>query len=372
MEDPVDRTDVLWSKKKDKHTEMLITLDKTLSAIGYRESKDQYDFLMKEGAQLGFEGAFFVHIKTYSRWRVRILAGKDITRNSSNAHAWELISKVLSKLDGSPAEPVQQVVATIRESRISAGSDSDVVWVDDKSFNSAGDLFSGLEHLRRKWGLLLEPENVYIPRRLKDMVDEFCVKCIENAEFANSWACEGSKDVPNIQFTASEIQGEEMYSGHRLVECKNSRKFIGNNISADEAAWHNRYTSVQEDTEKNLILDMVKADVPGEIIPKKDDTKESLLARLAESTFLDLSFNIFSDTPLTSQPGSMQAARRTTGMVTKMPHIHHSELESGTEEGIGRNVIELRTYTNAESPNNLWMCRPMKKKVHVVPKDLKK
>lgn len=58
----------------------------------------------------------------------------------------------------------------------------------------------------------------------------------------------------------------------------------------------------------------------------------------------------------------MQAARRTTGMVTKMPHIHHSELESGTEEGIGRNVIELQTYTNAESPNNLWMCRPMKKK----------
>ena len=210
--------------------------------------------------------------------------------------------------------------------------------------------------------MLLKPEEVFLPQRLKDVIDTFCVKCVDDAEFGNSWACESGNGLPVIRFTKRELQGEKEYPGHPIVQCMDQRKFIGKNIPNDEAGWHHRYSAVVRGLEKCMIINMVCAEFPVEIIPKKTDTKDSLLQRLAECQYLDLAFNHYSDLPLTSNTGSKQAVRRTTGVVTQMPHVFFSELESGTEEGIGRNVVSLKTYTHAEIPPNLWTCRPMKKK----------
>eukprot|EP00956_Cyclotella_meneghiniana_P015465 scaffold23749_cov72-Cyclotella_meneghiniana.AAC.2 len=195
------------------------------------------------------------------------------------------------------------------------------------------------------------------------MVEKYCVRCLENKDFGNEWAqCDG-EHMPKIILTEKESAGVSKYEGHPLVEVKDGRKLLGASMK-DEPGWHNRYSVAVCSLDKDPIFVEVFKDIPEELFPNKNETKESMISKLSQCTFLDVLWNHFPHPgcPLTSWQESKQPARRTMSQVVKMPYTYNSDKPPGEEEGNGEDVVRMFVYPNNECPTNLWPNRPMKNK----------
>ena len=373
-QDPISGEHIIFQKKKDFCSDKLSRLDTLLSSMGYIDDNAQYGYLIDEAIEKGLMDQFTISLKTFGRWKDKLRSNKPVSKNKGTRSSWNFLSTLIKELESGATSKVEQLtevgadvdtdvgtdVAQDSETLVDSAIIQTVVEEGVRPEENTGDMYLGLNHWRKEWGILEKPEESFVPKRIKKMIDTFCQKCIEDVEFGSEWG----EGMPVIKLSDVEAAGCS-YSGHPIIEYTDCRKFIGNNIPTKEASWHHRYSGSVVDCEKNLIYDEVLRDIPPEIIPSKTETKESMMAKLAECKHLDVLWNHFpnkTDCPLTSWSSSRQPARRTESLVVKMPYVYKSKLHPGEEEGDGESVIKLFVYPINECPTKLWPNKPMKNK----------
>lgn len=365
-----DRDDIIFRKKKFELSYILSRLDTALSALGYQDDKVQYAYLKTEAEEKGLDNQFTISVKTFGRWKDTLRANQSLPKHSGTKSSWRFMKSALNDLEEEDSSVDRKVTDSKKESAeenidipIDTSLVESVIQEGVRTEEDTGDMFSELEKWRKEWSLLINPEELYLPRRIKVMIDTFCQKCITDKEFGSEWACVDSEHMPVIRLSEKELAGSAVYQGHPMVECVDSRKYLGVNVGSDEPGWINRYSASVVDMEQNSIVCEVMKDIPPELFPSKNETKESMSDKLSNCMYLDLLWTQFPskpDSPLTSWPSSKQPARRTESQVVKMPYVYNSDLRPGEEEGHGENVITLMVYTNNECPANLWPNKPMK------------
>eukprot|EP00956_Cyclotella_meneghiniana_P021463 scaffold39177_cov38-Cyclotella_meneghiniana.AAC.3 len=284
------------------------------------------------------------HSGTTSAWKfLKILVLSDLVVDEDEGSDKKLLSSGIQKTK--EQDEVKERSCT-QEPVVEGSTLESVVQEGSRPEEITDEMVTSLQFWRDKWGILDNPEEFFIPKRVKKMIEKFCVRCLENnKEFGNEWAQFDGEHMPKIILTEKESAGVSKYEGHPLIETKDGRKLLGASMK-DEPSWHNRYSGAIVSLDKDPIFVEVFKDIPEELFPSKNKTKESMITKLSQYTLLDVLWNHFPHPgcPLTSWQESKQPARQTMSQVVKMPYTYNSDKPPGEEEGNGEDVIRLFVY----------------------------
>ena len=215
-----------------------------------------------------------------------------------------------------------------------------------------------MKECRNKPGyqLLSTKNQLSIPKRLNDKIralqQTYLNEENNNSQLKRCWVT--VEDINNFYIMDSEIEGQdtsnefgELIEGRFSGCLKCHQCYVG--------LWSCNIILKNEDD--LCVLDKLVKDIDSSILPTSNDTKESLIKRIACSKYLD-DIVIYNPTysVLNENIQSHQPKRRSEGVV--MGSIYHYYGFDG--EGQGKLVIKLPNYTSyGRHPDN-WHGRPMK------------
>lgn len=219
---------------------MLSRLDTILSSMGYIDDNAQYEYLVDEANDKGLSDQFTVAPKTFARWKDKLSSHQPVSKNKGMRSSWNFLSTLLGELESGATSKMEELTEVVKDIGTDDAQDSEalvdsaiiqtVVQEGVRPEENTGDMYLELNRWRKEWGIIAKPEESFVPKRIKKMIDTFCLKCVEDVEFGNEWARCSGEGMPVIQISDAEASGCT-YSGHPIIEYTDSRKFIGYNTS---------------------------------------------------------------------------------------------------------------------------------------------
>lgn len=213
--------------------------------------------------------------------------------------------------------------------------------------------------IRDNWKLLRNPEKIQIPTRVRSWIIDYVNETKQNKTNRNDWVYE-----ENIKHHTTlnhyELEGEECSLRNEMYEVIEDRLYPKQFDPNDKSRIFNRYSVLLKTKMFSYAFEMYERDIPEDIIPKKDDSKQTLCFRLGNNPYLDEQYKKGSDVSYNFDVTSRQCVRRTFSNVTRgMQKIEDQDMRC--EEEKNRETVELFVYPCYESPVPRYMCRPTRR-----------
>ena len=231
---------------------------------------------------------------------------------------------------------------------------------------------------RIEWDIFPAPENLVMPRFMQNNINSHIDQSITDGLDIDATI----RDVERFRMSEEDIQSPQLKN---TIEDCNTVELNGRltfeEMKNKESTTHVDDLPLGGRHSVNLgievpphVLDPVLQSISTDLIPTKDDTKESLIKRIDNCTYLDPINSLYPAAPkksrrkfinkgtfkqgLTRQNGSVgwrQPKRRSESVVVKPEHIY----DGSDGEGQGREVMSLYNYTSYGRYPDDWRGRPM-------------
>lgn len=210
----------------------------------------------------------------------------------------------------------------------------------------------------------MEPENLTIPKRISDLIDKHIQE--SSSTHSSEWA--SMADVNKLTLTRCELYCCEKAGRRRICVPLCDRMFADMALSHNPNIVHGRFSVNLKLHIQFWILSAAKSWIDRDILPKKNDTKDSLAHRISGSKWCDEITYYYPGVPWDKQDDgyvgltrhnnttSSQPRRRSESVVVE--NIHQYMGSDG--EGIGKDVITLFVYTSFGRHPDDWRGRPMR------------
>lgn len=223
---------------------------------------------------------------------------------------------------------------------------------------------SAILNLRNNWKLIADPSKASIPLRVEKLISNSTK--LDVMKNTNRWAT--MEDIRKFELTAYELENPE-YGRIRRVVRELSGRMTGNEaVECNGNAIHGKYSVNLKIHVPQKIIYGAKSWIDKTLIPKANDTVESLIERISSSSWCD-EINYYYPAPnwnhvtpeyigLTrhNSSKSAQPRRRSESVVVNPIHIY----EGDDGEGKGKSVITLYVYTSFGRHPDDWRGRPMR------------
>jgi hypothetical protein len=166
--------------------------------------------------------------------------------------------------------------------------------------------------------VITKSRKIQIPTRVRSWIIDYINETKQNKINRNYWIYEA-----NIKHHTTlnhyELEGEESLLSNEMYEYEviEDRLYPKQFDPNDKSKIFNRYSVLLKTKMFSYAFEMYERDIPEDIIPKKDDSKQTLCSRLGNNPYLDEQYKNGSDVSYNFDVTSRQCVRRTFSNVTR-------------------------------------------------------
>jgi hypothetical protein len=227
-------------------------------------------------------------------------------------------------------------------------------------YEKFGHLAAGVRRYRKKWSILEQYRQA--PERVRSLVVEHAMKCIEDIEYGKSWASKLRTPLTLVELSDIECDGVEPYVESR-DQIVRDRQFLGDNMDPNSSAMNSSWSIALRpnlddklELEREILLQLEERLPRRELFPVADEGEhvdvDRVLCMNHDLPWLDDLRRYGNDGCANGADDNRQPVRRTVSIVHSDEYKIEDPINDRERE---RKVLDLNVYTCREMPPDAWM-----------------